>query len=335
MPVVWNPLPYGLSHLEANAFSRYQHRDPSLVNGDQIRCCISNCTQWMPKRRRGKLSDEYYCPIHQISVSTSPTYVYRDRPRNFIVDCELVDQVGKVESSRLGNESSEDALSWNVFVGLSRLNALSSAFKVLTGMDAVSVPELYLWGHRVDGTSISEWDRLGEVRRTLERGLGIPTEPDIMMRVPGQAIVLVEAKFGSGNGTLQRKEARFGSVQEFLRRYYSRPGSLDPLDRQWIAGQQPRAVLEQICRNVVFAHWLAEDEQPFVINLIRQTQTKGIIEQFSRHLAPGSCVTFRIATWEQLAHLPATRTVEGQPLSRYLSNKSLRLRKAFCEGADD
>ena len=53
-----------------------------------------------------------------ISVSTKPTYIYEDKKSNFIVGRDILRQVSKVESWRLGFETSEDAVSWNVFVGL-------------------------------------------------------------------------------------------------------------------------------------------------------------------------------------------------------------------------
>ena len=138
-------------------------------------------------------------------MSTKPTYIYRDPERNFIVGKDIPTRIAKVENWRLGFETSEDALSWNVFVGLYALKGLAEAFEKLTGTIPTGEPELYLWGNRID-SDCAPWPNLHEVRKQLERDMAIPTEPDIMLRIPGQAIVLIEAKFGSPNGRLAGKK---------------------------------------------------------------------------------------------------------------------------------
>ena len=137
----------GLAELEPDASSRYtrRSRDP-LLREDAIRCCVHGCDQWLARRRRGPIDARTFCPVHGISVSTSPTYVYKDYRDNFIIGLPMLEEVKpfKVESWRLGNERSEDALSWNCFVGLVRLNGLASVFRALTGLEAGSRLELYL-----------------------------------------------------------------------------------------------------------------------------------------------------------------------------------------------
>jgi hypothetical protein len=98
------------------------------------------------------------------------------------------------ESWRLGNERSEDALSWNVFVTLAGLRGLGVAFQRLTGIEVDVEPELYLWGMRISDERPQVWTRLKDVRLALENGAAWPTEPDVMLRVPGRAIALIEAK---------------------------------------------------------------------------------------------------------------------------------------------
>lgn len=233
----------------------------------------------------------------------------------------------KVEKWRLGFETSEDALSWNVFVSLYALKGLAEAFEALTGTTAVREPELYLWGNRID-SEYTPWLNLREVRQKLEKGMAIPTEPDIMLRVPGQAIVLIEAKFGSPNASLAKKKSRFGSVADFLKRYRCKEGATDPLNRKWISEQEDNRILEQLCRNVIFAHWLAtEREQPFVINLV--TRRAANDEQlFRQHLAENE-VQFHVRRWEDLFGLPIIQGEQASVLRRYLRNKTLNLLPAF------
>jgi len=333
MPPKWSDTtPFGVADLEPCAASRYSPRaGESLVQGDTVRCCIAGCTNWMLRRSR-KRDRQAACPKHGISVSKSPTYVYDDFRRNFIVNVTHLERAKqlKVESWRLGNERSEDALSWNLFVSLSEFGELKSVFRLLTGLVVDAEPELYLWGVRITTGEPWLWDRLLAVRDKLERRPGIPTEPDIALRVPGVAVVLIEAKFGSPNSTLDGKKKRFGSVAEFLKRYPGSDGRPDPLNRIWIEDQQPDAVYQQLVRNVVFAQWLAElREQPWVVNLVRDTEEREIEQRMASHLHAELPVQFRRCTWEAIAKLPVMDEERAVPLKNYLQNKTIGLKKAF------
>jgi len=325
--------PVGLQELEDNAASRYTLQARyALIRDDRIRCCVRNCHRWLAKRRRGPSDPNTFCPDHGISVSASPTYVYEDYRHNFIIDVPTLERVKrlKVESWRLGNERSEDALSWNVFVGLAGLNGLGSAFQSLTGIEVDAEPELYLWGVKIPNEEPRVWANLEEARLALKEGARWPTEPDIILRVPGRALVLAEAKFGSRNGTMLGNEERFGDVAEFLERYPCVEAKVDPLKRAWIAEQPPGQVLQQLVRNVIFAQRLAEEgESQFVVNLVRATEEREVGERLAAHLAADSPVCFRRCTWEGLFLLPLLSREDAKPLRHYLENKANRLAKAF------
>jgi hypothetical protein len=322
----WNEIPYGRSELKKDAGLRYSTgRSDSLLHGDHLQCCIRDCEELLLKRHRGQ--EPCFCPKHGISVSTKPTYIYRDAERNFIIGRDILKSVSKVERWRLGFETSEDAVSWNVFVGLYTLEGLSEAFETLTGVVPLREPELYLWGNRI-GFNCTPWPDLHRVRAVLEKGTAIPTEPDIMLRVPGQAVVLIEAKFGSPNSNLSKKKGRFGSAMEFLKRYRCKEGATDPLNRKWISEQRDERILEQLCRNVIFAHWLASvSEQPFVVNLVTR-KARNDEQLFRQHLGE-NVVRFRVRTWEDICGFSAIQSQQATVLRRYLENKTLNLLPAF------
>ncbi|MDP2857139.1 MAG: hypothetical protein Q8P50_04080 [Bacillota bacterium] len=329
MLIEWATPPYGVDDLEPGAADGYRTPASLLREGDKVRCCVGGCHRLLPRRARGKPAT--FCPIHGISVSMSPTYVYQDWKRNILLRHDLMAVVKqlKVESWRLGSETSEDALSWNVFVGLAHLGGLSEAFEALTGRKARSAPQLFLWGVEVSPTEEPRfWSRLAEVRAELEPRLPTPTEPDIMLWVPGQAIVLIEAKFGSPNGTLGRKKD--GNPHDFLTRYRPPSGRSDPLDRQNILSKPPDEILEQLSRNVLFATWLARgDEEPFVANLVRASVETDVEERMHQHLSAAAQTRLRRVAWETLGRLPTMQRPEAASLSHYLQNKTLRLQPAF------
>lgn len=325
--------PLGVNELETDAAYRYTPRATGpLIRKDEIRCCVRDCGNWLAIRHRRLNDPKAFCPDHGVSVSGSPTYIYRNYRDNFIIDIPTLERVKqlKVESWRLGNERSEDALSWNVFVGLAGLNGLRAAFKALTGFEVNDGPELYLWGIKISDNEPQVWDKLVEVRRELEKGVGWPTEPDVILRVPGSVLLLIEAKFGSPNGTLLGNEDRFGRVAEFLNRYPCAARKSDPLNREWIEAQPREKVLQQLLRNIIFAQWLADEgETPFVVNLVRASDESNVSERFAAHLAADSPVGFRRATWENLFQLPLMSTDRAKPLRCYLENKTNKLARAF------
>jgi hypothetical protein len=332
--VPWSgTVPFGVSDVEPDAQRRYTEGAANALvraRGEEVRCCIRGCNRWIARRRRNVPAE--YCPDHHISTSKSPTYVFQDWRFNFIVNPAPISEMSKVEKWRLRNERSEDALSWNVFVPLLHMDLLPALLEQLDLDGTMSEVDLYLWGNRILKSPGSKgfWDHLARARKALERGVGFPTEPDIILRVPDRLLVLIEAKFGSPNGTLVGKEDRFCDIDEFLARYPAAEGIEDPINRKWIEEQAPECVLEQLVRNVVFATHLAEKgERMIVLNLVRDSDEITIESKFRKHLIPQGCVEFRRVTWESFWPIFARGGDNATPVLNYLANKSLGLGAAF------
>jgi len=267
-----------------------------------------------------------YCRKHKVSVSISPTYVYQKLHSNFMISSDLINKVKKVERWRLGNERSEDALSWNVFLSLAKLGLLSKAFQDFPSGKI----ELYLWGNRIGRHLPVVWDKLTRVRKRLESGARFPTEPDIIIRIPGQLLMLIEAKFGSCNSTLLGKEDRYEGVDEFLSRYPANASVPDPLNREWIEGQKPSQVYEQLCRNVIYATWLREKgERLIVANLVCKNMETEIEQRFRNHLNANCPLEFRRITWESFYPVLLSSGENAGPIISYMENKTMNLKKAF------
>jgi len=336
MSFAWtDSLPFGTADIEQGAADRYapSHAQP-LVRRDSIRCCVRGCEKWLSPYRRGTSDPSAFCSVHGIRMSTSPTYVYRESAKNLIVSADLFERLDKVERWRIRNEMSDDALTWNVFAAMSKLGGLPSVLEYLQpgiGPEtSLRDLELYLWGNRISTSGSQFWSKIHSIRRDLVEA-GIPTEPDIIVRAPGRAIVLVEAKVCAPKSTLPDKNERVGDVEQFLDRYQQRAQQPDPLIRGWIVCQQPGRVLEQLCRNVILAQRLAEDgEQPFVVNLTRESAELDVEERLAPHLNPQRPVGFRRATWEGIYRLPIMRSADALPLKTYLASKTSNLRQAFA-----
>jgi hypothetical protein len=282
--------------------------------------------------------------------------------RNFPVEREFLEahplrKLAKAESHRLGYENAEDAVSWNVFAGLCSAGLLGKAAAVLSGQPVPGEPELWLWGHRVDlrkgfGQLFPPLERL---RQRLEPDVHpFATEPDIMLVVPGKLLILIEAKFTSGNSVAESKEAKPGEKPKDLKGLLSKylphgsdAGAINP-------AKAADPFHGQLFRNVVFAQAMAREPEMAgaewaVVNLVSETQRKkargstGAGRRPSERTAcfedPTSAVhgwlreearsRFRCSTWEALH----AALIKGEPklatVDQYLRGKSAHLRPAF------
>jgi hypothetical protein len=127
-------LPYGTLDLDPGvAF------DPGPPR--RVRCYVRGCAHWLRTPTRLDAGD--MCPDHGIRCHSSgygATYTYPDVRRNIIIDADLlatriVAHPFKYESHRLGNEKSEDALTWNVFRSLQAAGCLHTVARRITGLN--------------------------------------------------------------------------------------------------------------------------------------------------------------------------------------------------------
>jgi hypothetical protein len=94
-------------------------------------------------------------------------------------------------------------LTWNVFTALARRRRLAALSRCLSHIDINDEPELYLWGLRVslhDPQPPNPFGAICEARGVFEKDIKkFFTEPDVLMYAPKRYLILVEAKFRSGN----------------------------------------------------------------------------------------------------------------------------------------
>lgn len=226
-----------------------------------VRCYVRGRRQELHTPTRHSHGD--VCPDHGIRChfsANSATYSYVDVRRNFVVDPELVAKriIGhpfKHEAHRLGQEKSEDAVSFNVFRSLQRSGLLHAVANRITGLDIAAEPQLYLWGLACSDDSLEPWDLLiaarerFEKRRPVERPM---TEPDIAPHLPGRYLILIEAKFTSPNGVYENSRRRTSACltkEELLEIYWDRrPEIPDP-----VRAKEQSRIYYQLWRNLIFA----------------------------------------------------------------------------------
>lgn len=319
---------YGLDQLD-----RTIRKDPS---GSKLKCVVKGCYHWLrPPTRKGCRGD--VCPEHGIRVHSSGTFSYADERRNLLdpeyFSVHIRHHPFKLETHRFGQENSEDALSFNVFRELQRAACLKEVVKLCTGISIQSEPNLLLWGLHIGENGVEPWDLLTKARDRFESDLPVErpkTEPDIALFVPGQLILLIEAKFCSRNTfyVRDRKTKLFDLTFDQLLNLYQDP-SLRILD--YAEAHRRDRIFHQLWRNMTFAEWMAAKDgagtEAFHANLVREGCEQEVCSEFLSVMRSEHCHHFEQVSWEQIYQIAARCGLTR--LCRYLEGKTTRLKPAF------
>lgn len=207
--------------------------DLQRIRLQQGKCPIKNCVvniqhhQAPFKQYKGEMIYLPFCPEHGIRMHKN-TFVYYNGPseedlvtatkRNLMFHTQyyvanFLNKSNKAESHRLCYESSEDAVTYNVFTELlSDGRALKKLVRYITRKEISEDVELYLWGVKIDlkNNKLTRYDPLSplsKVRKHLEFDIkNFKTGPDIMLIVQKKILICIEAKFGSKNPVAEPKE---------------------------------------------------------------------------------------------------------------------------------
>lgn len=304
----------------------------------RIKCFVEACNQFLippTRERRGEV-----CPVHGIRCTRSGTYIYSDVRQNIIVSQDLLADriVGhpfKVETWRFGNERGEDALTFNVFRSFQLVQCLNYIGRYITGLPIEEEPTLYLWGLNLSDDSLIPSPLLLAARERFEKRLPVrrpKTEPDVILHLPGEYLILIEAKFCSPNTFYldgPRRNLQSLTKAELLDIYSDL--SLQYLDRgKAIAADR---VYYQLWRNVTFAEWMAQLDSPrtkaFFANLTRRGYENQSFYHFQEMVRPVSIPRVVHLFWEDLYVLAGLAGGRLTLLQEYLLTKTANLLSAF------
>ena len=305
-----------------------------------------------------------FCRRHALRIhSASRTFVYfngtsaEDKKkaalRNLWFNSEffvehILGNAHKAESHRFCYETSEDALTWNVFSMLESTNSLGHVLRWMLPNMFPEPPidvELYLWGLRVsakDAPPNGQFAPLIRARRVFEKGIRrFHTEPDIMLLVPGRALVLVEAKFTSGNTIAaesgdadgEKPRTRAGILHRYSPALLPQPTPIGD------AAEGP--FFTQLYRNLVFAvHMAAEIGTEWAFGNLTSKRQTDLRSSRAEYMDPKAFVLsllppdmhgrFVQPTWEAL-EAAVIRPRNGLcDLAEYLRYKSAHCEEAFA-----
>jgi len=325
-------------------------------------CPVKNCSSKNLYKVRFQKSLVPFCPEHGIRIHKN-TFVYYNglsrgdlitaTKRNLMFHAEyyvanFLNKSNKAEAHRLCYESSEDAVTYNVFTELlSNGRALKKLAGYITKEGISKDVELYLWGGKIDlkNNKFSRYEPLNKVHKHLESDIkNFKTEPDIMLIVPKKILVCIEAKFGSKNPVAEEKGEKIGekpkSRAKLIERYCNNNSIIDS-NEIFEFDITPRVFYEQLFRNLVFAASMAKlagIEKWYVGNLRSQHvmnlkkgehESMPVTRDIRSILRPKYKKRFSHLTWEDIYYKSVEGNLKLSNLSWYLKNKSLNCRRAF------
>ncbi len=325
-------------------------------------CPVSGCSAPLGKAP-SQWGEMPYCPVHRIRIhARTRTFVYyngRDETskrnaalRNILFERDyfkehILGNPAKAETHRICHETSEDAWTWNVLSRLASGGKLPTLLSTLTNLSLKNEPELYLWGLKIrlrDSSKPTLFQWLKSARDTFEKDIRkFKTEPDIMLYVPGQLLLLVEAKFTSGNTiasasvsddvTGEKPKSRKRILERYTPTLLPRNALLAP--------SSSGPFYSQLYRNLVFAIYMADKlgVRWGLVNLVckRQFDQGQNKVQFQD---PTQCINgllperprgqFLFYSWERLYADHVAKATELRDLAEYMYNKSANGVKALA-----
>jgi len=293
-----------------------------------MHCPLMHHDEWLPWEYGGASNGTILHGDPGVRFHASPTYVLHEPLGNFIAGHRLIQTAldgtwEKADSHRLGDENSEDALIWNVFRSLQEAAQLSVVVELFAGIRPVQEPELYLWGRRIGLDDTSDWPSLSERRGEIEPWTGQKAEPDCIIRLPGEALIFIEAKFGSPIATKHSDAAR----DEWFARYDGTCPGL--FDRDAISVTPARVFPEQLLRNAALVRQMRQSGEHLIVVALTRAADQTSADVVARQcLREGTEIDVRRGTWEGIYEaLPPQ--AELDLLRDYLEHKSYRLQHAF------
>lgn len=334
----------------------YESKDININRGPNT-CPIEGCNVSL-KTAPSQWGDMPFCPLHLIRIHKD-TFVYYNGPtkaekklaalRNIVFNKTIfaesfLDKTNKAESHRICHETSEDALTWNVFTEILVRGYLDELAELITKKKNIRGAQLVLWGQSIDCKNPPSLFKLLEKTRSVFEGdltTRFLTEPDIIIYVPGESIIGIEAKFTSTNPVATRdigkdKEGDKPKSREgLIKRYNPMLLKTNEFHPDTYKGQ----FLSQIYRNLIFLSHMAilSNSEWYFSNLVSEQQMlikdqhgfqnvenfyKGIIrEEKAKHAST--------LTWEQIYESVIQPEANMKDLALYMSGKTANLKKAF------
>lgn len=298
-------------------------KDQIEITETTVECPVIGCNQKIERQRIVfKRKEIFKCPNHNIFISPS-TFGYQNETDNMLWtddgDMALFNQIKKVKrESRISQDNSEDAVSWNIFRYLEKNNLLPTFLQDVVGIDEVS-PEIIYWSYSQSENKL--WSLLKKGREEFELRPDKGSEPDLFI-LGEKSLIIIEAKFGASNKTTPSKlyvEDKYvsGGQSWWNEVFHS--------DFTTLAVQNKRY---ELARFWLIGSWMAKQYglDFYLINLTLSKQESNIEQSFKEHIIEDNSKNFKRITWEEIYNFiidTPTTELEKEKMLDYYENKSI------------
>jgi len=297
------------------------------IKNETIICPIKGCDVIVDRKRRsGNEGKNFKCHKHNILITPS-TFIYNSDTDNFLwndkEDNTLLKNIHKTKrESRMSNENSEDALTWNVFRYLEKNKLLSSLLNEISNNHHEIIDIIY-WSYSEKEGNL--WSFLEKARAEFGERKNQGSEPDIIIQTD-KTIFFIEAKFFSSNRTSGYKETllkRINNPKKYL--------SGDKKMFETIFKNSYKTIVTdqkyELMRFSLLGEWIAKKlNLGFqLINLVLENKELKIEFDYGKHLINNQKLRFSRYTWESIFYFIESKNIKD--------TNTLKILKYFREKA--
>jgi hypothetical protein len=286
-----------------------------------VECPVKNCDTKVERQRKDfKREERFLCEKHKIYISPS-TFEYVNYQDNLLWkdydDIQLLEFIFKSKrESRISRERSEDALTWNVFRYLDKINEL---IEWCSGFvkKRVSYANIIYWSHckNTKGT----YPLLKEAREEFGEANNRGSEPDLIIETD-EALFFIESKLLASNKTNPTNpndtKKYLSGGNEWFNEVFKSDYSDIICDSKY-----------ELMRFWLLGTWMAsKTEKDFsLVNLVPIFMEEEIETNFGKHIIQNEQRKFYRLTWENMfSYIDLKyRTDDEKILSDYLLNKTI------------
>lgn len=299
-----------------------------------VECPVQNCQEIVERQRDAfKREDRFKCPKHNIVISTT-SFEYQSELDNLLwkdhEDIILLNQIKTVKrESRIDRDTSEDAVTWNMFRIIEKNNLicdfLGKKFNVIE-----KNPEIIYWSYSQSQNGL--WGKLKEAREEFELRPSKGSEPDIII-VGKNSLIIIEAKLTATN-EIQCKKPRVEN------KYVN--GGNRWWDHVFCSDFKTIAIINrkyELLRFWLIGTWMAHklNLDFYLVNLVLTEKEEDIESVFKQHIKEDKRRKFMRITWEEIYHYISNSNLSSENkkiMKNYFMNKTIgyyrgRLKQAF------
>jgi len=305
------------------------------ITEKMVECPVRGCSEKV-ERQRGvfKREKRFKCSKHNIYISPS-TFEYQSELDNLLwrdkADLDLFMKIKTVKrESRIAQDNSEDAVTWNVFRFLERNNLVESCLSSIIGVALKSYEVIY-WSYSQKENS--GWFELNKAREEFGEEIKRSSEPDVIIKTD-TTLFFVEAKLTAGNKTIPSDTSNSKKYETGGDNWFSK---VFKSDYKTIAIDEKKY---ELLRFWLLGTWMAKQRNLdfYLVNLVLSEREKDIETIFKRHIYQNQGMRFIRITWEDIYQQILNSGLLGidkDTMIKYFKNKTIgydgngRLQRAF------